>query len=287
MEVGVTVTAESPTALGERSVCSACFIFVALKDGKPVKVEPAVAANLEERCGASLAEERRKWMKKRLQLESEAAAAHPPSPRRPPPHPHSSGSSHRTGRAGRTSGLGALLPCLNGGALEVEGGDPSELVEIEMARRQCDRERQREDHSDGSSDEDDRRYPWKWQPPGPRERFDVLVIPGGFAPNTVDALGALGARKILAFVEDGGGFFGVCAGAYVGSTWGIELLPVSVRPSPALRRLVWPGCSGETCENQYFFLTCGLHARFVFVIRRVLVRSAVSRRRCDPFARTQ
>ena len=38
-------------------------------------MEPAIAANLEERCGAALAEERRKWMKKRLQLESEAAAA--------------------------------------------------------------------------------------------------------------------------------------------------------------------------------------------------------------------
>ena len=58
--------------------------------------------------------------------------------------------------------------------------------------------------------------------------FTVLCLPGGYAPNYDDQLGARGARVIRKFVEGGGGFVGLCAGAYYGSTWGIGLLPVEV-----------------------------------------------------------
>ena len=58
--------------------------------------------------------------------------------------------------------------------------------------------------------------------------FTLLCLPGGFAPNYDDKLGDKGARLIRQFVESGGGFVGLCAGAYYGSAWGIELLPVEV-----------------------------------------------------------
>ena len=77
MEVGVTVVSERPSQSDSRPaeciVCSACFTFVALLDGKPYKNIPtAIAATLEERFAATLATERKRWRTKRLQLESEA-----------------------------------------------------------------------------------------------------------------------------------------------------------------------------------------------------------------------
>ena len=50
--------------------------------------------------------------------------------------------------------------------------------------------------------------------------FHVLVVPGGFAPNFAEALGELGSKRIREFVTGGGGFIGICAGAFLGSTWG-------------------------------------------------------------------
>ena len=58
--------------------------------------------------------------------------------------------------------------------------------------------------------------------------FTLLCLPGGFAPHYDDKLGDEGAAIIRNFVEAGGGFVGLCAGAYYGSEWGIELLPVEV-----------------------------------------------------------
>jgi glutamine amidotransferase-like uncharacterized protein len=46
------------------------------------------------------------------------------------------------------------------------------------------------------------------------ESFDMIVIPGGWAPSYIEDLGTDGIRAIREFVEDGGAFFGVCAGAY-------------------------------------------------------------------------
>ena len=76
MEVGVTVHAESPGAAGERPVCSAGFIFVALApDGKKVKLAPVVPDTVEERHAYQLACERRGLRQKRAKLEAEAEAA--------------------------------------------------------------------------------------------------------------------------------------------------------------------------------------------------------------------
>ena len=60
------------------------------------------------------------------------------------------------------------------------------------------------------------------------EQFDLLCLPGGYAPNFEEKLGEKGRAAIIKFVSDGGGFVGVCAGAYVGSNWGYGLLDVDL-----------------------------------------------------------
>lgn len=60
---------------------------------------------------------------------------------------------------------------------------------------------------------------------GKLKRFDVLLIPGGFAQNTLDALGQTGAERVRAFVRSGGGYVGICAGAYLGCKGWLNVLP--------------------------------------------------------------
>lgn len=61
-----------------------------------------------------------------------------------------------------------------------------------------------------------------------RNTYDLFVVPGGYAPNFAAELGELGGQRIRQFVQAGGGFAGICAGAYLGSMWGFELLPVNI-----------------------------------------------------------
>ena len=63
---------------------------------------------------------------------------------------------------------------------------------------------------------------------GVLSEFTTLLVPGGFAPNIERALGDAGADAIRAFVQSGGGFVGICAGAFLGSAWGLGLLPVEL-----------------------------------------------------------
>ena len=58
--------------------------------------------------------------------------------------------------------------------------------------------------------------------------FTLLCMPGGFAPNYEQQLGVRGNDIIRAFVRAGGGFVGLCAGAYYGSSACLGLLPVRV-----------------------------------------------------------
>jgi glutamine amidotransferase-like uncharacterized protein len=77
--------------------------------------------------------------------------------------------------------------------------------------------------------------------------FTVLCVPGGFAPHLSTRLGESGAAAIRRWVRDGGGFVGVCAGAFLGCS--LNLLPVQVRdldhmgasPSPCLVRFTSTG----------------------------------------------
>ena len=57
------------------------------------------------------------------------------------------------------------------------------------------------------------------------DAFDVLLIPGGFAQNTLDALGKAGGERVRAFVRSGGGYVGICAGAYLGCKGWLDVLP--------------------------------------------------------------
>jgi glutamine amidotransferase-like uncharacterized protein len=50
------------------------------------------------------------------------------------------------------------------------------------------------------------------------EKFDVLEVPGGWAGSYHASLGTDGQEAIQKFVNNGGGYIGVCAGAYLASS---------------------------------------------------------------------
>ena len=58
--------------------------------------------------------------------------------------------------------------------------------------------------------------------------FTAICVPGGFAPNYLSRLGKAGAARIRDFVARGGGYLGLCAGAFLGSTAGLSLLETDV-----------------------------------------------------------
>ena len=60
------------------------------------------------------------------------------------------------------------------------------------------------------------------------ESFTALCVPGGFAPNYLSRLGSLGAMRIREFIDAGGGYIGLCAGAFLGSSAGLSLVEVDV-----------------------------------------------------------
>lgn len=83
----------------------------------------------------------------------------------------------------------------------------------------------------------------------------AVVVPGGWAPDAVAALGREGAAGLASFVRGGGGYLGVCAGAYLACktvvwegeahTYPLALLDgVATGPVPALAP--WPEKVGTT-----------------------------------------
>ena len=46
------------------------------------------------------------------------------------------------------------------------------------------------------------------------KNFDILIMPGGKSWKYLEELGSQGTKEIKKFVADGGGYFGICAGAY-------------------------------------------------------------------------
>ncbi len=67
---------------------------------------------------------------------------------------------------------------------------------------------------------------------------DVAVFAGGSGSAQARALGDVGRERVLAFVEAGGGYVGVCAGAYLitaGFSWSVPLLDAKTA-SPHWRR---------------------------------------------------
>eukprot|EP00949_MAST-11_sp_MAST-11-sp1_P003072 g3072.t1 len=65
--------------------------------------------------------------------------------------------------------------------------------------------------------------------------FDLLIVPGGYAPHYDEALGFSdedddpeGYKAVRKFVQDGGGYMGICAGAYLGSNYALGFVNVEI-----------------------------------------------------------
>ena len=50
---------------------------------------------------------------------------------------------------------------------------------------------------------------------GGLNKCSLLIVPGGYTARCIDGLGAEGLERIREFVADGGGYIGICAGAYI------------------------------------------------------------------------
>lgn len=50
---------------------------------------------------------------------------------------------------------------------------------------------------------------------GRLEDCSLLIVPGGYTARYVDALGEEGFEQIREFIAEGGGYIGICAGAYI------------------------------------------------------------------------
>lgn len=69
------------------------------------------------------------------------------------------------------------------------------------------------------------------------EKFECVVFPGGSPVEQGNTIGEAGVSRVRAFVSNGGGYLGICAGAFLGAVnsvhplSGLRLLPVSFSPS--------------------------------------------------------
>jgi glutamine amidotransferase-like uncharacterized protein len=62
---------------------------------------------------------------------------------------------------------------------------------------------------------------------GVLEHCNVVLFPGGSSTRQGEALGAAGRQRLRAFVQNGGGYVGICAGAYLATTefpWSLRIL---------------------------------------------------------------
>jgi putative intracellular protease/amidase len=68
--------------------------------------------------------------------------------------------------------------------------------------------------------------------------FDVVIFTGGSGSKQAEGVGEAGRLQVKAFVERGGGYVGICAGAYLaceGFSWGLKILDAKT-VSPKWRR---------------------------------------------------
>ena len=59
------------------------------------------------------------------------------------------------------------------------------------------------------------------------DQFDLVIFPGGSGSKQAAALEKEGREEILEFVEDGGGYLGVCAGSYLAAhnySWSLKII---------------------------------------------------------------
>jgi putative intracellular protease/amidase len=85
--------------------------------------------------------------------------------------------------------------------------------------------------------------------------FDVVLLPGGSGSGEAKSLEESGRKEIRSFVQRGGGYLGICAGAYLASAdydWSLHILDAKV-----LDRAHWARGSGDvevslTASGQQF-----------------------------------
>jgi hypothetical protein len=68
--------------------------------------------------------------------------------------------------------------------------------------------------------------------------YDVVIFTGGSGGKQANTIGLLGREQVRRFVEAGGGYIGICAGAYLacdGYSWGVKVLDAKT-PSPKWER---------------------------------------------------
>ena len=66
---------------------------------------------------------------------------------------------------------------------------------------------------------------------GQLSKFDVVIFPGGSGGGQAKSLGKSGRDIVRKFVTDGGGYVGICAGAYLASAdydWSLHILDAKV-----------------------------------------------------------
>jgi len=88
------------------------------------------------------------------------------------------------------------------------------------------------------------------------EDFDVLAMPGGKCAEQSGVLGPEGRLQITAFVENGGGYLGICAGAFLASafhdpfpSWRRQSMGVGLLPARTVRSEA-PDCIPENSRVQ-------------------------------------
>lgn len=66
-------------------------------------------------------------------------------------------------------------------------------------------------------------------------QFDVLIMGGGSSRTEAATLGEVGRNRVKQFVESGGGYVGVCAGAFLAAqnSYGLGILPARSKPTGA------------------------------------------------------
>ncbi len=74
---------------------------------------------------------------------------------------------------------------------------------------------------------------------GKLKKFDVVIFPGGSGSAESKGLGEEGLQQVRDFVRSGGGYVGVCAGAYLGTSryeWGLKVIDAQTVDSKHWKR---------------------------------------------------
>lgn len=71
------------------------------------------------------------------------------------------------------------------------------------------------------------------------DAFDAVIFPGGSGSGQAGAIGEPGREKVRAFIDEGGGYIGVCAGSYLALDsypWSLRLVPMDSHDRQHWRR---------------------------------------------------